>query len=140
MEDHGFWIPLTVLFVLRPAAGRDLSAAWSCGRSAPRPGWSLASLLSEWLQGDAIALALVLTVATGFAYGLLTVQYALFTAAITIYAVVLADTLGEPDARGGRPAGRGDGDRHRDRLLAFLIWSNPEERRTSRKRSKPANR
>ena len=24
MEDHGFWIPLTILFVLRPAAGRDL--------------------------------------------------------------------------------------------------------------------
>ena len=39
---------------------------------------------------------MALTIATGIRLGLLTVQYALFTAAITTYAVVLADTLGEP--------------------------------------------
>ena len=43
----------------------------------------------------ALAIALALTIATGFAYGLLTVQYALFTAAITTYAVLLADSIGE---------------------------------------------
>ncbi len=85
----------------------------------------IASLLSEWLHGDAIALALVLTVATGFAYGLLTVQYALFTTAITVYAVVLADTLGEPtlEAAGQRAAATAIG------ILiagaAFVLWSNP---------------
>ena len=33
--------------------------------------------------------------AAAFAYGLLTVQYALFPAAITTYAVLLADSIGE---------------------------------------------
>ena len=40
--------------------------------------------------------ASILTVAAALAFGLLTVQYALFTAAITVYVVLLTDTLGEP--------------------------------------------
>jgi uncharacterized membrane protein YccC len=127
MEDHGFWIPLTILFVLRPSEDEThrrliLRAA---GTAA---GLIVASLLSEWLQGDAIALALVLTMATGFAYGLLTVQYALFTTAITVYAVVLADTLGEPalDAAGQRAGATALG--IAIAFLAFLFWSNPGDR------------
>ena len=127
MKDHGFWIPLTVLFVLRPSADEThrrliLRAA---GTAA---GLVIASLLSEWLQGDGVALALaLLTVATGFSYGLLTVQYALFTTAITTYAVLLADTLGEPtlEAAGQRAGATALG--IAIAFLAFLIWSNPEE-------------
>lgn len=121
MEDHGFWIPLTVLFVLRPSEDethRRLILR-AVGTAA---GLVIASLLSEWLQGDAVALALVLTLATGFSYGLLTVQYALFTTAITVYAVVLADTLGEPalEAAGQRAGATALGI-----VIAFLLWSNP---------------
>jgi hypothetical protein len=126
MKDHGFWIPLTVLFVLRPSADEThrrliLRAA---GTAA---GLLVASLLSEWLQGDAIALALALTVATGFSYGLLTVQYALFTAAITTYAVLLADTLGEPtlEAAGQRAGATAIG--IAIAFLAFQVWSNPSD-------------
>ena len=124
MKDHGFWIPLTVLFVLRPE--RDETSRRLLLRAVgTAAGLVIASLLSEWLQGDAIALAMVLTVATGFAYGLLTVQYALFTTAITVYAVVLADTLGEPtlEAAGQRTGATAIG------ILiagaAFALWSNP---------------
>jgi hypothetical protein len=124
MEDHGFWVPLTVLFVLRPSEDEThrrliLRAA---GTGA---GLVIASLLSEWLQDDPIELALVLTLATGFAYGLLTVQYALFTTAITVYAVVLADTLGEPalEAAGQRAGATALG--ILIAFLAFLLWSNP---------------
>ncbi len=128
MEEHGFWIPLTILFVLRPSEDETHHRLIlrAVGTAA---GLILASLLSEWLQGDAIPLALVLTIATGFAYGLLTVQYALFTAAITTYAVLLADTLGEPalEAAGQRAGATALG------ILiagaAFLLWANPGEGR-----------
>ena len=124
MEEHGFWIPLTVLFVLRPTAD-ETDRRLILRAVGTAFGLVLASLLSEWLHGDDIALALALTVATGFSYGLLTVQYALFTAAITTYAVLLADTLGEPtlDAAGQRGLATAIG------ILiagaAFLLWGNP---------------
>jgi hypothetical protein len=126
MEDHGFWIPLTVLFVLRPSEDethRRLILR-AVGTAA---GLVFASLLSEWLHGDDLALALALTVATGFSYGLLTVQYALFTAAITTYAVLLADTLGEPtlEAAGQRGAATAVG--IAIAFLAFALWSNRRE-------------
>jgi uncharacterized membrane protein YccC len=125
MEKHGFWIPLTVLFVLRP--DQDETHRRLILRAAGTAlGLVVASLLSEWLHGDEIALALVLTVATALSYGLLTVQYALFTAAITTYAVLLADTLGEPtlEAAGQRAAGTALG--IAIAFAAFLLWSNPK--------------
>ncbi|HXS48252.1 MAG TPA: FUSC family protein, partial [Solirubrobacterales bacterium] len=79
--------------------------------------------------GDGVAIAIALTIATAFAYGLLTVQYALFTAAITTYAVLLADTLGEPalHAAGQRALATAVG--IAIAAAAFLLWSNPGERR-----------
>ncbi len=125
MKEHGFWIPLTILFVLRPEREETFHrlVLRAVGTAA---GLIVAALLSEWLQGEAIGLALVLAIAAAFAYGLLTVQYALFTSAITIYAVVLADTLGEPtlEAAGQRALATALG------ILiagaAFLLWSNPK--------------
>jgi hypothetical protein len=124
MEDHGFWIPLTILFVLRPQRQETLRrlVLRAAGTAA---GLILASLLSEWLQSDAIALALVLTLAAGFAYGLLTVQYALFTMAITVYAVVLADTLGEPTLEAAGQRGLATAIGIAIAFLSFLVWSNP---------------
>jgi hypothetical protein len=124
MEDHGFWIPLTILFVLRPQRDETFRrlVLRALGTAA---GLIVASLLSEWLQSDAIALALVLTLATGFAYGLLTVQYALFTMAITVYAVVLADTLGEPTLEAAGQRGLATAIGIGIAFLSFLVWSNP---------------
>jgi uncharacterized membrane protein YccC len=73
-----------------------------------------------------VAVAVVLTIATAFAYGLLTVQYALFTAAITTYAVLLADSIGETalHAAGQRAIATAIGI-----VIAgasFLIWPNPD--------------
>lgn len=125
MEEHGFWIPLTILFVMRPEEDETFRRLIlrAIGTAA---GLVIATALSEWLQGDGIALALALAVATAFAYGLLTVQYALFTAAITVYAVLLADSLGEPALRA---AGQRAGATALGIVIAaaaFLIWSNPE--------------
>ncbi len=124
MQEHGFWIPLTILFVLRPE--QDETFRRLILRAAGTAvGLIFATAISFWLKGDGVALAIALTLATGFAYGLLTVQYALFTAAITTYAVLLADTLGDPalTAAGQRAAATAIGIAIAGG--AFLLWSNP---------------
>ena len=126
MHEHGFWIPLTILFVLRPEEGETFRRLIlrAVGTAI---GLLIATALSFWLNDDGVALAIALTVATAFAYGLLTVQYALFTAAITTYAVLLADTLGEPawHAAGQRAIATAIGIAIAG--ASFLLWSNPAE-------------
>ncbi len=92
-------------------------------------GLIVATALAEWLGGDGLAIAVALTVATGFAYGLLTVQYALFTAGITTYAVLLADSIGEEalHAAGQRALATAIGIAVAG--ASFLVWSNPASRR-----------
>ena len=124
MHEHGFWIPLTILFVLRPQ--RDETDRRLVLRAVGTAiGLVFATALAEWLGGDGIAVAVALTVATGFAYGLLTVQYALFTAAITTYAVLLADSIGEAalHAAGQRALATAIGIAIAG--AAFLLWPNP---------------
>ncbi len=94
----------------------------------------LATALSEWLQGSGLAIAAVLTVATALAYGLLTVQYALFTAAITTYAVLLADSIGEPALRAAGQRAHRDGDRHRHRRRLVPALAQPGASRGSQSR------
>ena len=138
-SEHGFWIPLTILFVLRPEEEETFHRLIlrAVGTAI---GLVIATALAEWLRGDGVALALALTVATGFAYGLLTVQYALFTAAITTYAVLLADTLGEPalHAAGQRAAGDRDRHRHLRRRLPALAEPGGGERRPDLPQEAPA--
>jgi uncharacterized membrane protein YccC len=88
-------------------------------------GLVIATALGEALVGDEIVVALALAVAVGFAYGLLTVQYALFTTAITVYAVLLADTLGADalHAAGQRAYATAIG--IGIAAVAFVVWSNP---------------
>ncbi len=125
MEEHGFWIPLTILFVMRPEEGETFHRLIlrAVGTAI---GLAIATGLSYWLNDDGVALAVALTIATAFAYGLLTVQYALFTAAITVYAVLLADTLGEPilEAAGQRAGATAIGIAIAG--AAFLLWPNPK--------------
>lgn len=128
MSEHGFWIPLTVLFVLRPEREETFHRLIlrAVGTVA---GLVFATALAEWLGGDGVAVALALTVATGFAYGLLTVQYALFTTAITTYAVLLADSIGETalHAAGQRALATAIGIAIAG--TAFLLWPNRADRR-----------
>ena len=103
LRDHGFWIPLTILFVLRPE--RDETYRRLILRAVGTVlGLIVATVLAEAVGGYDLVVALCLTVAAALAFGLLTVQYALFTAAITTYVVLLTDTLGESaiDAAGQR--------------------------------------
>jgi uncharacterized membrane protein YccC len=128
-SEHGFWIPLTVLFVLRPDYDTtfDRLVLRAVGTLA---GLVIATALSEWLAGDGVALAVVLTIATGFAYGMLTVQYALFTMAITSFAVLLADTLGDPALLDAEQRGLATLVGIAITLVLFLLWPSPEGARS----------
>ena len=126
MKEHGFWIPLTILFVLRPKR-EDTFDRLILRAAGTAAGLMIATVLSILLGGDAIAIAIALGVATALAYGLLTVQYALFTAAITTFAVLLATRLGEPalSAAGQRAAATALG--IGIAAASFFLWPNPEE-------------
>jgi hypothetical protein len=123
VHEHGFWVPLTILFVMRPQ--KDETFRRLVLRAAGTAvGLVIATALAEWLRGDELAIAICLTIATGFAYGLLTVQYALFTAAITTYAVMLADSIGEPALHAAGERGLGTALGILIAAVAFLLWPN----------------
>jgi hypothetical protein len=126
VHEHGFWIPLTILFVLRPDEDETFRrlALRAIGTAI---GLVIATALAEGLRGDEIAIAVALTIATGFAYGLLTVQYALFTAAITTYAVLLADSIGESALRAADERALSTALGVVIAGAAFLLWPNRGE-------------
>jgi fusaric acid resistance family protein len=126
MREHGFWIPLTILFVMRPE--RDETDHRLVLRAlGTLLGLIVATAVAEAFGGSDAIVVIVLTVAAALSFGLLTVQYALFTAAITTYVVLLTDTLGEPafHAAGQRAAGTALG--ILIAYLAFVLWPNPGE-------------
>jgi Fusaric acid resistance protein-like len=94
LREHGYWIPLTLLFVLRPE--RDETdhrlALRAVGTFA---GLAFATGLALLFDGAEPWIAITLCLAAALSFGLITVQYALFTASITTYVVLLSDTLGE---------------------------------------------
>jgi hypothetical protein len=131
MREHGFWIPLTILFVMRPE--RDETYHRLVLRALGTVlGLVVATAIAEAFPGNDLVVGAVLTISAALTFGLLTVQYALFTAAITTYVVLLTDTLGEPafQAAGQRASGTALG--ILIALLAFLVWPNPGEGRRVR--------
>jgi Fusaric acid resistance protein-like len=102
-HDHGYWVPLTILFVLKPSAGQT-SERIAMRAAGTVIGLVLATALAEVLSDAVIPSTIVLTIAAAFAFALLAIEYALFTTAITVYVVLLTDTLGSPafDSAGER--------------------------------------
>jgi uncharacterized membrane protein YccC len=124
LHQHGFWIPLTILFVMRPE--RDETDHRLILRAIGTVlGLILATSVAEAFSGSDLVLGAALTVAAAFSFGLLTVQYALFTTAITTYVVLMSTTLGEAafKAAGQRATGTALG--IAIAFLAWRLWSNP---------------
>jgi hypothetical protein len=126
MREHGYWIPLTILFVLRPE--RDETDKRLVLRAVGTfVGLALATGMAVAFDGAEAPIAIVLSICAALSFGLITVQYAAFTAAITTYVVLLTDTLGEGrwDAAGQRVIGTAVG------ILiawaAFRIYPGKEE-------------
>lgn len=128
MDNHGFWIPLTILFVMRP--DRDETYLRVVLRAAGTVlGLILATLIAKSVGYSDAVVVVVLTAATALALGLLTVQYALFTASITVYVVVLTDTLGEPAWEADKLRLIGTAIGLLVTFLAFVVWPDPERGR-----------
>jgi hypothetical protein len=131
MDNHGFWIPLTILFVMRP--DRDETYLRLVLRAVGTVlGLALATAVAEAFGGSDLVVIAVLTVATALALGLLTVQYALFTAAITVYVVLLTDTLGEGAWEADKLRLIGTALGLLITFLAFALWPDPERGRDLR--------
>jgi hypothetical protein len=126
MREHGFWIPLTILFVMRPEREETYHRLVLRALGTVL-GLVLATAVAEAFGGSDPVVIAVLTVSAALSFGLLTVQYALFTAAITTYVVLLTDTLGEPafHAAGQRAAATALG--ILIAALSFVLWPNPGE-------------
>jgi hypothetical protein len=128
MREHGYWIPLTILFVLRPE--RDETDRRLVLRAVGTlAGLALATGLAFAFDGAEAPITIVLSISAALTFGLITVQYALFTAAITTYVVLLTDTLGEArfEADGQRLIGTAVG--ILIAWLAFRIYPGPRETR-----------
>jgi hypothetical protein len=102
-HDHGYWLPLTILFVLKPDP-RQTSERIVMRAAGTVLGLVLATVLAELLSDALIPSTIVLTTAAALSFALLAIEYALFTTAITVYVVLLTDTLGAHafDAAGER--------------------------------------
>ncbi len=125
-EDHGYWVPLTILFVLKPDPHQ--TAERIAMRAAGTViGLLLATVLAELLGDSVIPVTIVLMTAAAFAYALLAIEYALFTTAITVYVVLLTDTLSSSlfDADGERALGTALG--ILVAALAFRVFGELEE-------------
>jgi len=130
MREHGYWIPLTILFVLRPERD-ETDRRLVLGAVGTLAGLALATALAVLFDGAEPWIAIVLSISAALSFGLITVQYALFTATITTYVVLLSDTLGEDrfEAAGQRVIGTVVG--ILIAWLAFRIYPGPREKALS---------
>lgn len=94
LGQHGYWVPLTILFVLRPSPG-DTYERLAMRAAGTFAGLALATGLVVVTDHHAVPNAVMLTIAAACSFALLAIQYALFTTAITVYIVVLAHALGQ---------------------------------------------
>ena len=95
LGPHGYWVPMTILFVLRPSHDQT----WE--RIAMRAagtflGLLLATPLASLIGGLDLLEALAIGVTAALSWALLAIEYALFTTAITSFAVIIAHTFGQP--------------------------------------------
>ncbi len=121
LHDHGFWIPLTTLFVLKPDPNQTVERILmrAAGTAA---GLVLATAFAEAFLNDAVPVAIVLSASAALCYAFLAIEYALFTTAITIYMVLLADSLGDPAFQAAGERGIGTATGILIAALAILSW------------------
>ncbi len=122
LGQHGFWIPLTVLFVLKPSPGetQERIVMRAAGTVA---GLAIATPLTLLTDGHDLANAAVIAVAAGFSFALLAIEYALFTTAITTFVVVLAHALGEPAVEAADERAIATSLGIAIAALSFAVWS-----------------
>jgi hypothetical protein len=132
LHEHGYWIPLTILFVLRPE--RDETDHRLVLRAVGTfVGLATATGLALLFDGSELWIGITLSLAAALSFGLITVQYALFTAAITTYVVLLSDTLGEAPLHAAWQRALGTVVGIAIAWLAFRVYPAPDEERRPRR-------
>jgi len=118
---HGYWIPLTVLFVLTSDRTQTYQRIWMRA-AGTATGLAVATGLAIVIGHHIAANVALLTVTAAVAYAMLRLEYALFTFAITIYIVTISHAMGESavDAVDERALGTAIG--IGIVILAFGIW------------------
>jgi Fusaric acid resistance protein-like len=91
---HGYWIPLTVLFVLRPGEADTVDRIAMRGAGTVF-GLLVGTPLAILLGGSDIAEGVAIWIAAAWSFALLAIEYALFTAAITCLIVLLSHALAQ---------------------------------------------
>jgi Fusaric acid resistance protein-like len=94
--DRGYWIPITVLFVMRPEAGRTRTRILQRFLGTVLGLLVLTLLVSLFEPGD-LALALICAACTVPAYAYLWIDYTRFNAGLAGAVVALAAMLGLPE-------------------------------------------
>ncbi|HVX32606.1 MAG TPA: FUSC family protein [Solirubrobacterales bacterium] len=129
MRVHGYWIPLTILFVLRPERA-ETDRRLVLRAVGTIAGLALATSLAFAVDGAEVPIGIVLGLAAALSLGLITVQYALFTTAMTTYVVLLSDTLGEARLHAASQRLLGTAAGIVISYLAFRVYPGPGERRS----------
>jgi uncharacterized membrane protein YccC len=93
---HGYWVPLTVLFILRPDFGSTFTRGLQryIGTAA---GVLLSTLLAAAFHLGQYALAALVTVLAVGMFAFILANYALFTASVTAFIVFLSSFGGSPE-------------------------------------------
>ena len=121
LGEHGYWVPLTILFVLRPDQKQTLERI-GMRAAGTVVGLVLATSLAVLLGEDPVAIAVVLTIAAACFYALLAIEYALFTTAITVYVVLLTDALGTDPIEAADERAIGTAIGIAVAAMAFWVW------------------
>ncbi len=116
-------MPLTVLFVLKPELGMTEE------RIAMRAGGTLLGLvvatpLAMAIGGLPLVESIAMMLAAGLCFALLALEYALFTAAVTSFVVILAHAMGQSAWQAADERGIGTVIGLVLAVVAFGVWSN----------------
>jgi hypothetical protein len=118
---HGYWIPLTVIFVLKP--GRiETDERIEMRIGGTLLGLAFATGLAVLVGENALANTVIITITAAFAYAMLLIEYALFTFAITTYIVTLSHAMGESAVSAVDERAIGTAIGVAIALLAFAVW------------------
>jgi hypothetical protein len=130
LGQHGYWIPLTVLFVLRPAPDETVEriVMRAVGTVA---GLGIATLVAGVVGRHPVADAVAIALAAAFSFALLAIEYALFTASITAFVVLVAHALGQSAIQAADQRALATAIGIAIAALAVLLWGSRDPRPSS---------
>jgi hypothetical protein len=118
---HGYWIPLTVIFILKPAR-TDTDERIEMRIAGTVIGLAFATGLAVLVGEHPIPNTAILVIAAALAYAMLLIEYAVFTFAITTYIVTLSHAMGESAVQAVDERALATAIGILIVLLAFAVW------------------